>query len=108
MRAKVWVETEVEVEVGVSDMIAALCDLPEPKKLGQALSGLSTCLGYIKKLPDAMLAELNDKQREIIVSTLEEQAARYKTPNAVGQQEAACGRSAGPECSTAHPMESEK
>ena len=82
MRAKVWVETEVEVEVGVSDMIAALCDLPEPEKLGLALSGLSSCLGYIKKLPDAIVAELNDKQREIIVSTLEAQAARYKTPNA--------------------------
>lgn len=82
MKAKVWIETEVEVDVGVSDMIAALCDMPEPEKLGMALSGLSTCLGYLKKLPDTLVAEMNDKQREIIVATLEEQAARYKTPNA--------------------------
>ena len=58
------------------------CDMPEPEKIGLAISGLSTCLGYLKKLPDAMVAEMNDKQREIIVATLEEQAARYKTPNA--------------------------
>jgi len=88
MKARVWVETEVEVDVGVSDMIAALCDMPEPEKLGMALNGLSTCLGYLKKLPDTLVAEMNDKQRGIIVATLEEQAARYKTPNAVGQQEA--------------------
>ena len=81
MKAKVWIETEVEVEVGVSDMIAALCDMPEPEKLGLALSGLSTCLGYLKKLPDSLVAEMNDKQREIIVATLEEQEARYKAPN---------------------------
>lgn len=81
MKAKVWVETEVEVDVGVSDMIAALCDVPEPEKLGLALSGLSTCLGYLKKLPDALVAEMNDKQRGIIVATLEEQVARYKAPN---------------------------
>ena len=84
MKARVWVETEVEVDVGVSDMIAALCDMPEPEKLGLALSGISTCLGYLKKLPDTLVAEMNDKQREIIVATLEEQAARYKTPNAGG------------------------
>lgn len=82
MKAKVWIETEVEVDVGVSDMIAALCDMPEPEKLGLALSGISTCLGYMKKLPDALVAEINDKQREIIVAILEEQAARYKAPNA--------------------------
>ena len=81
MKAKVWVETEVEVDVGVSDMIAALCDMPEPEKLVLALSGLSTCLGYLMKLPDALVAEMNDKQREIIVTTLEEQVARYKAPN---------------------------
>jgi len=83
------------VDVGFSDMIAALCDMPEPKRLGLALSGLSTCLGYLKKLPDAMVAEMNDKQREIIVATLEEQAARYKAPNASGKPtDAAGGRSA--------------
>lgn len=82
MKARVWVETEVEVDVGVSDMIAAFCDMPEPEKLGLALSGISTCLGYLKKLPDEMVAEMNDNQRGIIVAALEEQAARYKTPNA--------------------------
>lgn len=81
MRTKVWVETEVEVEVSASEMIAALSDLPTPEKMGLALSGMSTCLTYIKKMPDAMLSELNEKQREIIVATLEEQAARYKMPN---------------------------
>ena len=91
MKARVWVETEVEVDVGVSDMIAALCDMPEPEKLGLALSGISTCLGYLKKLPDTLVAEMNDKQREIIVATLEEQAARYKTPNAE-----LCGGPSGP------------
>jgi hypothetical protein len=37
--------------------------------------------GYLKKLPDDLVAEMNDKQRELIVSTLTEQAARYKTTN---------------------------
>jgi len=91
MRTKVWVETEVEVEVSASEMIAALSDLPTPEKMGLALSGMSTCLTYIKKMPDAMLSELNEKQREIIVATLEEQVARYKMPNAE-----LCGGPSGP------------
>ena len=84
MKARVWVETEVEVDVSVSDMINALCDMPEPEKLGLAISEISTCLGYLKNLPDDLVAEMNDKQREIIVAALTEQAARYKTPNPAG------------------------
>lgn len=86
MRTKVWVETEAEVEISASEMIAALHDLPNPEKTGLALSGMSTCLTYIKKMPDSIVSELNDKQREIIVATLEEQAARYKTHNAGGKR----------------------
>ncbi|MCC6972141.1 MAG: hypothetical protein IT434_18160 [Phycisphaerales bacterium] len=39
---------------------------------------------------------MNEKQRGIIVAAFEEQAARYKTPNAIGQGSAACGASPAP------------
>ena len=82
MKARVWVEQEVEVEVSAADVVAALGDISEPERLPMALGGISTCIGYLRRLPDALVAEMNDKQREIIVASLEEQAARYKTPNA--------------------------
>ena len=82
MRVKVWVEQEVEVDVSADDAIAALMDLGEPARLPMALSGISACHGWLKRIPDALIAEMNDKQRGIIVAAFEEQAARYKTPNA--------------------------
>ena len=81
MRLKVWVETEVEVEVSADDVVAALGDIAEPERLTFALSGISTCLTYLRKLPDAMVAEMNEKQRGIIVAALQEQTARYMSPN---------------------------
>lgn len=90
MKAKVWIETEAEVDVSVSDMIAALHDLPEPEKLGLALNGLSACLSYLKKLPDDLVARMNDAQRDIITSVLAEQLARYGMPKPADGTDSGC------------------
>ncbi|NUP87458.1 MAG: hypothetical protein HUU30_17130 [Burkholderiaceae bacterium] len=93
MRAKVWVEHEVEVEISAGDAISALMDLDEPERLPMALSGLSACHGWMRRIPDSLIAEMNEKQRSIVVSALEDQAARYKTPNVAGNRLARQGQS---------------
>ena len=81
MRTRVWIEQEIEVEVSAGDAIAALMDLDAPERLPMALSGINSCHSWLKRIPNTLIAEMNDKQREIILSALEAQAARYKTPN---------------------------
>lgn len=82
MRAKVWMEQYVEVDVSAADAIEALMNMDEPERLPMALGGISACHGWLKRIPDTLITEMNEKQRGIIVAAFEEQAARYKTPNA--------------------------
>ena len=82
MRTIVWIEQEIEVEVSAADAVAAICELDAPERMPMALHGISHCASFLKRIPDTLIAEMNDKQRGIIVSALEEQAARYKTTNA--------------------------
>lgn len=81
MRAKVWMEQYVEVDVSAADAIEALMNMDEPERLPMALGGISACHGWLKRIPDTLITEMNEKQRGIIVAAFEEQAARYKTPN---------------------------
>ena len=72
MKVRVWIEREIEVEVTAEDAVDAILNLDEPEHLPMALRGISHCAGFLKHIPDALIAEMNDKQREIILD---------KTPN---------------------------
>lgn len=78
MKTKVWVETEVEVDVPVDAMIAAIKELDEPASVDMAKSGISSCYSFLRRVPDEIIAKMNDKQRELIRNALTEQAARYR------------------------------
>lgn len=75
MKARVWVEHEVEVSA--ADAIAALIDLPEPEQLQPAISGINTCYSFMKRVPATVIAQMNDRQRKIIGEALAVEAARY-------------------------------
>lgn len=80
MKVRAWVEHEIEVDISASDAVTAIMELEEPDILPAALSGISASAGFLKRVPDVLIARMSDKQREIILAELEEQAARYKTP----------------------------
>ncbi len=80
MRTSVWIEQEIEVEVSAADAVAAICALDEPDRLPMAINGISNCLGFLKRIPDALIIEMKEAQRKIIVDALEAQAARYRIP----------------------------
>lgn len=78
MRARVWIEQEVEVEVSPAAAVEALQSLPEPEQSFLAVSGINACYGYLKRIPDASIAGMTDKQREIIANGLQELAERFR------------------------------
>lgn len=81
MKATVWIEKEVEVDVTAEDCMAALASLEEPERLRLAIMGMNSVLGFAKRVPDDVIAAMTDAQREIIRTVMLEQAQRYVTPN---------------------------
>ena len=77
MKTRVWIEQEITVDISSDDVIEALSEFDPPDLLPAALSIISHCVGIIKRIPPALIAEMSDGHRGIIVAALEEQAARY-------------------------------
>lgn len=78
MKVKAWVETEVEVDVPVEEAIAELCRLPDPAETKQELIYLlNRCVAALRHVPDAAVAQLEAKARQIVAYALREQALRY-------------------------------
>lgn len=68
------VEVEVKVDVSIADVVGELPASAE--NVQEALRGFNVLLSFTKALPDALLLELNAKQREIISTNLTALAAR--------------------------------
>lgn len=87
MRIKVWVEAEAEADVDLDDVMAEIAGLTAPERGNQAARLLNSCIAAIRCVSDAVIAELHEKQREIVAAAMREQAKRYKprnTRNAAG------------------------
>jgi len=81
VRTHVWVETEVEVDVPVESIIDAIMELETPDRVDMATTGISSCYAFLRRVPDEIIAAMNDKQRGIIGAALKEQAERYAAPS---------------------------
>ena len=83
MRVKTWVETsqEVEVEVSIADVMSSIRELAEDDQPSMLLDCISSVWRVLKEIPDARIAAMTDKQREIIGNALRVEAARYMPPN---------------------------
>jgi len=78
MKVTKWVsfETEVDVDVDVEEFIASLSSNAETLDL--LLNGLSRFHKLLKHIPAAVIKEMNDKQKEITLNFLSEQARRFQ------------------------------
>ena len=79
MKIKVWIETEVEADVSLGDMLAELSALPDSERQPSILSAINSAHGILKRVAVEHIAEMDDKQRGIISNALREQADRYLT-----------------------------
>jgi len=65
---------KVEVEVTFADLVNEM--KPSVENTRSMLSGFSILLTFVKAVPDELLSTMNEKQREIIMSSLTEQMSR--------------------------------
>lgn len=79
MKVRTTVETtqEVEVEIGLDEVMAEIASLEEPKRTQEALRLLSLCIGAVMKVPDAIVAEMNVAQKKTVSDALRVQLERY-------------------------------
>lgn len=82
MKVPVWVDLgsrEIDVEIGGEDAVAAILEHSEGLTPTQRL--LSICNnvgGFFLKVPDSLIAELNDAQRKVIAEFFEAQGRRFR------------------------------
>jgi hypothetical protein len=77
MKVKTWVETEVEVDVSVEEAMAELCAMPDVNSRQDLVFVLNRCVAALRHVPDAALAGLEAKTRQIVADALRQQALRY-------------------------------
>lgn len=82
MKVKTMVrfEQEVEVEVDMDDIIAAIGDFPEGQDLPWILSGVTRVHSFLRRVSDEQIAAMNDRQKAIIRDALVAQAIRFGAP----------------------------
>ncbi|WP_425953050.1 hypothetical protein [Ralstonia pseudosolanacearum] len=68
------VDVEVSVNVSIADVVGELPATAE--NLQETLRGLNTLITFAKSLPDGLVSQLNEKQREIITTNLADLMAR--------------------------------
>lgn len=71
-----WVD--VEVEVSLEDIVCAISE--DPNKVETCRDGIVNCHRFLKSVPDTIIAQLTQKQRETIYNALSEQVKRL-APN---------------------------
>ena len=79
MKIQTTVEfVDVEVNVTLEDIVAAIHEATDAKST--VLSGINNCFRFLKAIPDSIIAELTQKQRETIHKALSEQIQRLAPP----------------------------
>lgn len=78
MKARVWIETEVEVDVSPAEVINQWPDLEHDEESKASLSAmLARCATGLFHVPDQAIALLHPQFRQMLASRLREQADRY-------------------------------
>ena len=68
VRQMVEFSQEVDVEVGVEDIVAAIIEGDE--SLGDVLRSFSNFVMFAESIPDSIIGEFNDMHRSVITSKL--------------------------------------
>jgi hypothetical protein len=76
MKVRVWVEKEVEAELSIEEMMAEIGTIAKPEAVREVLAVLSRLHAVLRNVPDDLLREMNDKQRQIITEALQGQINR--------------------------------
>jgi hypothetical protein len=82
VKVPVWVDLgsrEIEVEISGEDAVAAILEPSEgwtPKQL--LLRICNNVGGFLRKVPDSLIAELNEAQRKVIAEFFEAQGRRFR------------------------------
>ena len=71
-------DQEIEVNVSIEDITAALDEIPEMERPIQALIGINNIVRFLKAITDELIAGMTEKQRELVRNFLDEQSNRYK------------------------------
>ena len=71
------VETEVEVNVTAEDIANAIADCDEFDRVNIVLYGINNIGAYMKAIPDSVVAEMNDAQKQVVAKFLNDQARRF-------------------------------
>jgi hypothetical protein len=79
----VQIEQEVEVDVTMDDIRAAMVD--EIGTVSAALQLVNRCATSLKAVSDDMIGEMNNAQRELVANFMREQANRYM-PNVMRER----------------------
>ena len=79
MRIKKYVELsdEVEINLDLGDVIACLNELDNATRLHEAKNILNTCIGLINRVPNTLIAELDDGIKKRVVEALQLEIKRY-------------------------------
>ena len=79
MKVKKFVELsdEVEVNIDLHDVIAALNEMDNATRLHEAKNILNTCIGLINRVPNTLIAELDDGIKKVVVDALQLEIKRY-------------------------------
>ncbi len=79
MKITKWVEMaqEFEIEISAEDCLFALMSLPEPDELRFAVGGVNTCIGFLQKIPNAVIERMTVGQHAAIQQALSIEMMRY-------------------------------
>ena len=70
------IQKEIEVDIDVGDFISSIRESSDTR--AEMLRGLQQVADFLKGVPDDIIAELSDAQKEIVAGFLAEQKARYE------------------------------
>lgn len=73
----VEVETEVEININSSDLIAMMLSKQNPITEFEAREILNTCLGLLINMPDDLIKKLGEPSKKMIYSVMQSQISKY-------------------------------
>lgn len=71
------IDTTVEVDVTLDDIVAAIGHESDLVSLGLCLNAINSIAKFLKAIPAAMIIQMTGEQRETIRKFLEEQSKRF-------------------------------
>lgn len=75
-------DQEVIVDISGEEAVEAICDESQTKSLILMKMAIAQIGEFLRHVPDDMISQLAEKQRELIADFLREQAARFAAPSA--------------------------